>query len=273
MRKICSTIFTIFAVTFLLFSVPLLSQAENTAKGNIIGFVYDQNGTTPFEGAVVKVKNISTGNVYESSVSDTNGVFRITGIETGIYLCGVQALQGDFNSEEYFGVKLSDGETAKLSIALTPYEQKVATALQEVYEGHSTSGESLIGTVIDYYPDNQSADVLVVKGMLRLNDRIHAKGKETDFYQDVEELMLGNSSAKKVFAGQTANMKVTKSVNNGDLVYVVCKRGILPMFLRPFGYATLVAGSLGIILGTKNAFNQEVNDLSPPTTSRRRIKK
>ena len=271
MRKVCSTTVKILAVSFLLFSVPLLSQAENAAKGNIIGFVYDQDGTTPLEGAVVKVKNISTGNVYESSTSDTNGVFRIKGIETGIYLCGVQTAQGDYNSEEFFGVKLSDGETAKLSIALTPYEQKVAAALREVYEGHSSSGESLIGTVIDYYPDNQSADVLVVKGMLRLDDRIHAKGKETDFYQNVEELKLGNSSTKKIFAGQTANMKVKKSVNNGDLVYVVCNRGIVPLFLKPFGRALLVAGSLGVILGIRDAHNQPVHVLSNSST--RQIKK
>jgi uncharacterized membrane protein len=258
MRKASSVIITFIAMSFLFFGVPVLSHSENVSKGNIIGFVYDQDGTTPLAGAVVKVKNISTGNVYESSTSDTNGVFRIKGIETGIYLCGVQTLQGDFNSEEFFGVKLSDGETAKLSIALTPYEQKVATALQEVYEGHSNSGESLVGTVIDYYPDNKSADVLVVKGMLRLNDRIHAKGEETDFYQNVEELKFGNSSAKQILAGQTANMKVMKSVDNGDLVYVVCKHGVVPLFLRPLGYATMLGASLGIILGIKDAYNNPV---------------
>lgn len=258
MWKLKSAAIAFLVISFILFSIPALSYGENFGKGNIIGFVYDQDGTTPLEGAVVKVKNIATGNIYESSASDTNGTFRIVGIETGLYLCGVQTAQGDFNSEEFFGVKLSDGETAKLSIALTPYEQKVATALQEVYQGHSSSGESLIGTVIDYYSDNQSADVLVVKGMLRLDDRIHAKGRETDFYQNVEGLKLGSSSAKRVFAGQTANMKVKKSVNNGDLVYVVCKRGILPMFLRPLGYATMLGASLGIILGFEDAYNDPV---------------
>lgn len=263
MWKFKSTVTLFLAVSFVFFSVHALSYGENVGKGNIIGFVYDNDGTTPLAGAIVKVKNISTGNVYESNKSDENGIFRIPGIESGIYLCGVATEQGDFNAEKFFGVKLSDGETAKLSIALTPYEQKVATALREVYEGHSDSGESLIGTVIDYYSDTQSADVLVVKGMLRLDDRIHAKGKETDFYQNVEELKLGNSPAKKIFAGQTANMKVKKSVNNGDLVYVICKRGILPLFLRPFGYAALIAGSLGVILGIEDALDHDVVVTSP----------
>jgi hypothetical protein len=153
---------------------------------------------------------------------------------------------------------VSEGETAKLSVSLTPYEQKVASALREVYEGQSSAGESLVGTVIDYYPDNQYADVLVVKGMLRLNDRIHAKGKKTDFYQNVDGLKLGSSPAKKVFAGQTAKMNVKNSVVNGDLVYLVCNRGILPLFLKPFGAVTFIAGGAGILLGIKNALDQKV---------------
>lgn len=245
-------------VAFLLLCLPSILTSEQVVKGNIIGFVFDQDGTTPFEGAVVKVRNISNGILYESSRSDSNGIFKIEGVETGIYVCGIETAQGDYNAEDLFGVRVSEGETAKLSVALTPYEQKVATALREVYEGHSSSGESLVGTVVDYYPDNQSADVLVVKGLLKLNDRIHARGKETDFYQDIDELKLGNSSAKKIFAGQTANMKVKKSVNNGDLVYIVCKQGLLPLFLKPFGAVTFIAGSAGILLGIKNALNQDV---------------
>ena len=256
-KSMRASVFSI-GIAFLLLCLPSFLTSEEGVKGNIIGFVYDQDGTTPLEGAVIKVKNISTGNIYESSTSDTNGVFKIQGIESGIYLCGVITAQGDYNAEDLFGVNLSEGETAKLSVALTPYEQKVATALREVYEGHSSSGESLVGTVIDYYPDNQSADVLVVKGMLRLDDRIHAKGKSTDFYQNVDELKLGNSTVKKIFAGQTANMKVKKSVNNGDLVYIVCSRGILPFFLKPFGAVTFLAGSAGVLLGIKNALDQKV---------------
>lgn len=251
-------------VAFLLLCLPSVLTSEQVVKGNIIGFVFDQDGTTPFEGAVVKVRNISNGTLYESSKSDSNGIFKIEGVETGIYVCGVETAQGDYNAEDLFGVKVSEGETAKLSIALTPYEQKVASALREVYEGHSSSGESLVGTVVDYYSDNQSADVLVVKGMLRLDDRIHAKGKETDFYQDIDELKLGNSAAKKVFAGQTANMKVKKSVNNGDLVYIVCNRGILPLFLKPFGAVAFIAGSAGILLGIKNAADKPVVIQSSP---------
>lgn len=262
MRKVFRITFALLGISFLIFIIFSSSEAKDVTKGNIIGFVFDQDGTTPLEGAVVKIKNVTTEKVYESSKSDTNGVFRIKGIETGIYLCGVQTAEGDFNSDELFGVKVSDGETAKLSVALTPYDQKVASALQEVYEGHSIAGESLIGTVVDYYQEMQSADVLIVKGLLRVKDKIHTKGKETDFYQNVNELKFENSPAKRVFAGQTANLKMDKSVNNGDLVYVVCKRGMLPLFLAPIGYATIAAGSLGIVLGFSDAVNNAVTQVT-----------
>lgn len=263
MKKISRTSISFVSIGLLLFALSSFCWSENVAKGNIIGFVFGQDGTTPLEGAVVKIKNVTTGTVYESNKSNAKGVFRIVGIESGIYLCGVRTDQGDYNAEDLFGVKVSKGETAKLSIALTPYEQKVATALQEVYKGQSISGESLVGTVVDYYPDKGAADTYIVKGMLQLNDRIHVKGKSTDFYQNVKDLKLGTSPAKRVLAGQTANLGVSKSVKNGDLVYVVCKRGILPLFLAPLGYATLIGGSLGIILGVKDSLDREAHITSP----------
>jgi len=246
----------LLAVAFLLFCFPSLLMSEDIAKGNIIGFVYDEDGTTPLEGAVVKVKNVSTGTIFESNKSDANGVFKIEGVENGVYLYGVLTPQGEFSSEHYFGVRISEGVTAKLSISLTPYEQKVASAIQEVYKEQSVSGEALVGTVVDYNFDSRTAEVLVVKGLLQMKDRIHAKGKITDFYQDVEELKLGHSPAKRIFAGQTANLTMKNSVKNADLVYVVCRRGILPVFLKPLGIASIIAGSAAIVAITADKLNE-----------------
>ncbi|MFW6161017.1 MAG: carboxypeptidase-like regulatory domain-containing protein [Acidobacteriota bacterium] len=240
----------------LLLCFPVFSEGENSPKGNIIGFIYDQDCTTPLEGAVVKVKNISSGTIYESNKSDSNGVFAIDGVESGVYLYGVLTQQGEFGAENFFGVRVSEGETAKLSVSLTPYEQKVAAAMQEVYKEQAVAGESLVGTVIDYNSVSGTAEVLLVKGLLRLNDKIHAKGKSTDFYQNVEEMKLGSSPVKKLFAGQTANLKMKDSVTNGDLIYVICKRGVLPFFLKPIGLASIIAGSAGVVAGISDAANK-----------------
>jgi len=231
-------------IAFLLVCFSPFSRGEDTAKGNIIGFVYDQDGTTPLEGAVVKVENIISGTVYESTDSDANGIFRIRGVESGIYSYGVLTSDGGFDSENYFGVKVDEGGTAKLSISLTPYEQKVASALQEVYKAEGKSGEVLVGTVVDFDLGTNIAEVLIVKGFLQLDDRIHAKGKKTDFYQNVKELLLGQSPVKRLFSGQTANLKVSKTVFNGDLIYLVRKK---KFFALPIGIAAITAATSAVL--------------------------
>ncbi len=259
----------LISIIVVLLCFPTFLKSENNAKGNIIGFVYSQDGTTPLEGAVVKVKNIASGTVYESSKSDINGVFTIVGVESGVYLYGVLTPQGEFNSENYFGLRVTEGETAKLSIALTPYEQKVAAAIREVYSEQAASGEALAGTVIDYNSSARTADVLIVKGLLQKNDKIHAKGKDTDFYQLVEEMMMGKKPIKRLFAGQKANLKVKKSVKNGDLIFIVCKRGILPFFTKPLGIASLIAGSAAVIVGISDAANKKVHAASPSSPGKK----
>lgn len=111
------------AVFFLVFSIiifyfPHELKAQNTGKGNLIGFVYEKDGTTPVEGAVVKLKNVSTGTVYKSSNSDKLGILKTEGIEEGLYIVGISTKEGDFNGVNLIGIK--NDETAKVSFALKP---------------------------------------------------------------------------------------------------------------------------------------------------------
>jgi len=236
----------ILSLGIVFFLSCFLYSAENkdVAKGNIIGFVYGQDGTTPLEGAVVKVENVSTGTAYESTKTEANGLFKIVEVESGIYLYGVLTADGGYDSENYFGVNVSEGETAKLAISLTPYEGKVAAALQEVYKAQGKSGEVLVGTVIDYDPGSKFAEVLIVKGFLQLDDKIHAKGKRTDFYQNVKELLLGQSPVRRLFSGQTANLKVKDHVVNGDLIYLIPTK---KLFLLPIGIAAVTAATSAVL--------------------------
>ena len=118
-------------VTFLLICSPVFLRCESTSKGNIIGFVYDKDGTTPLDGAIVKFLNVTTDTVYESSISDKNGLFKVVGIENGIYIFGVLTPQGDFMPDDLIGVKVQEHETAKLSISLMPKEE-ITSAEQRV---------------------------------------------------------------------------------------------------------------------------------------------
>jgi hypothetical protein len=232
---------------FLIFFSTSFLGSEELSKGSILGFVYGEDGTTPLEGAVVEFKNISTGAVYESSASDDLGVFKIEGVEKGLYVYGIRTAQGDFNSDRAIGVRIRENETAKLSISLTPYDEKVRSAIKDVYKEQKVAGKSLVGSVVNYNQDTRIAEVSIMNGMLRREDRIQAKGENTNFYQDGSLFEVEGSFADNLFAGQTAFMAVKDRVEIGDLIYAVATSGILPLFTSPLGNASVITGSSQIV--------------------------
>ncbi len=153
------------------------SQDLTQGKGNLVGFIYYQDGVTPIVGAVVKVKDVSTGLVSESTKSDANGMFTIENLNTGVYSLGVMTSQGDFNLEELIGIKA--GETTKVSFSLAPFSAEEAAAVQEiyrnVYQEEEIKGEVLVGRVLSYNRINGTAEIFIIKGYIKLKDRIHVR--------------------------------------------------------------------------------------------------
>jgi hypothetical protein len=235
--------------------------AADTATGNIVGFVYDRDGTTPLEGAMVQFKNLANDNVIASSRSNKYGIFKLERIESGIYVYGVVTAQGNFNSDGYVAVKINANETAKMAISLNPYDKEEAKAVSEMFKEQKIAGESLVGVITDFNPSTLFAKVEITKGVLRLNDKIHAKGSATDFYQEVNTLMAGNSTSRKVLPGQIASVKLEKRAAQGDLVYVVRNRNLLPLFLAPLGIASILAASSGDNYGIVK-INEEIRPAS-----------
>jgi hypothetical protein len=238
----------IFAFCFV-FSANL-SAAQDKGKGNVIGFLYAKDGTTPLPGAVVKFKNLTNGTIYESTKSDSYGIFKLQGIESGVYIYGVVTEGGDYNAESFVGLKISENDTAKLSIAVDPYEKEVAEAVSEIIKEQEMSGEALVGTIADFNFGTKMAQVEVVKGILRVKDRIHAKGKTTDFYQNVNVLRFGTSPARQLLKGQTGAVQLNQQANKGDLVFVVnTAKNVMPFFLAPVGVAAVIAGNTFVTYG------------------------
>lgn len=101
---------------FVLFVTPIVRAEEANNTADLVGFIYAEDGTTPVEGAVCKVKNITTNKVYESTKTDMLGLFKIEGMEEGVYLAGVNAGDKAYIVKDYFGVKANS--TAKIALAL-----------------------------------------------------------------------------------------------------------------------------------------------------------
>jgi hypothetical protein len=242
-------LFVLVILALFLLTAPYFFASETVAKGNVIGFLYAKDGTTPLEGGIVKFKNLASGTIFESSKSDSNGIFKVEGIESGIYTYGILTPDGDFNADNLVGFRIKENETAKMSIAVNPYSKEEASAVSQIYKDQQVAGESLVGTVADFNPSTQMAQVQIVKGLLRAKDKIHAKGRTTDFYQQVSVLMAGSSSARQVLPGQTASVKLERKAVQGDLIYVVANKNLFPLFLAPLGVASILAGSSAVNYG------------------------
>lgn len=251
---------------FLLSSLSYASVASSP-KGSVIGFIYDQDGTTPLPKAVVKLKNLVTGSVYESTPADDYGIFKVQGIETGLYTYGVATEKGNYNAENLVGFTVEENDVAKLTIVVDPYEKDVAEALNEVQKGLETSpgGEFLVGTIASFDPTTRLAEVQVVNGLLRLNDKIHAKGRSTNFYQEITVLKVGNAVAKYLVKGQVGSVQLEQKAAQGDLVYVVKEnKKVMPFFVVPVGVALVVAGNTAVNYGIV-----KIEDRCKPTSSKK----
>lgn len=214
--------------------------------GTLIGSFYEKDGTTPIAGAVIKLKGLSSGSIYEASPSDKTGAFRLEGLAKGIYTFGITTAAGNFNSSELIGI--IEGETTKVSISLSAYEGQVLQGMQEIAREQSVKdNEARIGRVLRYMPGSKEAVVFIEKGVLQLDDRIRVRGVETNFYQDVDHLGLDGNKVKRALAGQSPFLKTIRDAQTGDGVYLVCKKGVPPFFLTPCGIATVVGGMVGLI--------------------------
>lgn len=237
----------------LLFFIGTASQplrAQTPEKGNLVGFVFDKDGKTPIEGAVVIVKNVSTGAVYRANPTNGQGLFKIDGLNKGIYTFGVTTLAGDFNGNELIGILAN--ETAKMFVSLSPYDGQVQSAVLGVLkEQQEREGEARVGRVVGYNPNTREAEVFIEKGLLQLDDNIRVRGRSTDFYQDVKAMKIGAAAVRRALAGQNVLVKVVQAADLGDIVYVVCKRGLVPIFWVPLGAAVASLTTLTVIELTK----------------------
>jgi hypothetical protein len=249
-----------------LFIVPPASIAQAIERGNLVGTIVDRDGRAPIGGAVLRLRNISSGAIYESPATDAQGRFRIDGLGKGIYTYGISTSLGEFNSNELIGILAN--ETTKISISLNPFESNVQSAVQEVLRAQAASpaSESQVGRVIRYDPATKRADVFVERGLLQVRDRVRIFGPATNFSQDVETMYQGPDRVRRVLAGQNLWLPTTKPVQPGDVVAVGCKNGVAPFFLTPCGIAWVVAGSGAILAGIIEITNKEPVSPFVPTT-------
>lgn len=166
MKRIYSskTLAIILIVSFIFLYSAYDLKAKEIGKGNIIGFIYQKDGTTPVEGAVVKLRNIATGTDYESIQSDKLGIFKAEDVEEGLYLVGVSTEEGDFNVNNLVGIR--DNETTKVSFTLKPGEEGQETKKKGKPGGLTKFFLSPVGIALVV-----AASAAIIYGVVKLSEK------------------------------------------------------------------------------------------------------
>lgn len=226
-------------ILFLLVLSLSFTFGKNSNEGNLIGFLQNTDGSS-LQGAVIKLKDIYSDKLYTSTQADDYGIVRIKNVIPGLYVYGVSTKNGNYNSNEVLGI--SGGKTAKVSISLKSFETKEEKAVKELNPDLIRKGESLIGRVDRFYNDSGRADVEIIKGMVKNGDLLHIIGVDdnVDFKIKAKNLMKDGVDCDKVFVTETASIPFNKVARIGNLVYILSKKGMAPMFLIPLGAATAV---------------------------------
>jgi hypothetical protein len=98
-----------------------LCQDQPPVQTDLRGNIFEKDGTSPVEGAVVCLKRLPDGSFKESAPTDSEGSFEIDGIIKGVYILGVRTAEGNFSARKVLGIgALADGY-AKMYIALFPF--------------------------------------------------------------------------------------------------------------------------------------------------------
>jgi hypothetical protein len=228
----------------LLFGFSALLKSETPTKGNVLGFIYGSDGTTPIEGASLKVVNVSTGSVYESTISNNNGALTISEVETGIYEYVVTTVEGRFVSENSFGLRVQGEEAEKMAIIVNPIAKNAKSEPMAFPEPEQITGESYVGRIIGFDLEAKVAEVYIVRGMIKRNDKVHVKGEKTNFDMKVKNMNKDGDDVKSLLTGETGVMAMKENASIGDAIYLAVDKGILPLIL---GAAGLTAGTVGVV--------------------------
>ena len=238
------TVFVCGLFLILFFGFSTVLKSETPTKGNVLGFIYGSDGTTPIEGAIIKVVNVSTGSVYESTISNNNGALTISEVETGIYEYVVTTAEGRFVSESTFGLRVQGEEAEEMAIIVNPITKNAKSEPMAFPEPEQITGESYVGRIIGFDLEAKVAEVYIVRGMVKRNDKVHVKGEKTNFDMKVKNMNKDGDDVKSLLTGETGVIAMKENASIGDAIYLAVDKGILPLIL---GAAGLTAGTAGVV--------------------------
>jgi hypothetical protein len=118
------TLFTISLFVLCLVPSPGIADAgaadvATEGVGHLKGFIYKKNGKTPLWGVQVLLKNVETGQVFESNVTDNIGDYEVRDVPAGNYTIFLLRKDKDYKIKKVdFLISIAAGKTTNISFAL-----------------------------------------------------------------------------------------------------------------------------------------------------------
>ena len=245
--------------TSFIFSFMLFSAIDDPITGNLIGHIYNQDGSTPLEGASLALRNVATGKVYMSPKSGLDGTVLLEDVEKGFYKIGILTADGGFYTKDLMGLNIRGESTETIAVSINPYSQKEAKAVNELYKDlYDEDEEAIIGNVLQYFPETGMAQVELVKGVLKKDAVVYFRGFTYNFRQEVATILLDGKEVEEAYEGDIVLVNVKMPCEIGDLVFL-CEKQILPFIIwgRPLGLLILGAATAGVTYGIYKAIKEE----------------
>ena len=114
-------------------------------------------------------------------------------------------------------VRLSKpGRTSKPSSKVKSRVVKVRPVVKKIQPK-----EILIGKITHFFAKPLAGVIKLSKGKISLGEKIHIKGRHTDFIQDVLSLQINNRPVSKAGKGEEVGIGVKERVRRKDKVYIL----------------------------------------------------
>lgn len=114
----CMVVFSLCGIA------PMAQSGSETVS--LSGRIFQPDGSTPFNQAVVRVTNTETGREYTSAPTDSAGRYAFAGLPAGTYTFEVEVEEGIYVLDR--AVQIGENESASISFTVKPEPQEGAGA-------------------------------------------------------------------------------------------------------------------------------------------------
>src|SRR3989338_11082404 len=96
-----------------------------------------------------------------------------------------------------------------------PKSRKQAVPSKEIFS-EGVRSDQVVGEITHFFPRIQVVVVKMLKGSMRMGDRVRIKGKTTDFTQPVRSMQIESVDVKVVRKGQIIGLKVEQEARRSE---------------------------------------------------------